>query len=245
MTAAFTNFPWSQPPSASNLTTQFASAHFQLDTVLAAHGSGYFEDSIQSTLLRYNTSHQALEFEFEKSFYVDGVPFDNDQSYAGDLMFFEDLENDIPLSSHIGIGICDDNFGQWKEAIYDPQLSAIFLRPPTPAELDQQTPHQKKTNLVVVIVVPIVVVLAVAIVAATIITILSKPALRAKFAPSLARDASIVTRTSTVKGDTASPTKPATASVSPSTTTTATSQAPAPTQASNDSGWTKSARPTQ
>jgi hypothetical protein len=213
-----------------------------MGVTLTAGGTGYFEDNLRSSVLWFNTSSQRMEFEFEKMYFVDGVPFDNDQSYSSGAVPLGPILNDIPLTSHIGIGICHDYFGQWKEAIYDPQLSTIFLRPPTPSD-GPQSPQTKKQSSIVRIVAPVVVVGVVALVGIAVLLVMFVPSLRTSFLPSQARSLdSRQTEEKTRKSNKQS-TKQATPTPTSTSPAVAASAAPAASNA-HPSGWTKSERPT-
>lgn len=234
-TAKFSNFPWSQPWSGSNETTQFISAHFQLDMTLKAGGQGFYEDTQRKTTMRFSTAEQKMEFEFEKGYLVDGIPFNSDQSISGPPVNFSNILNDIPLSTHIGIGICSQYFGHWREAIYDPQLSSIFLQPPSPNT--PESPTEQKHRYIAAIVGSVVAVVVVAAIVATIIVVVRSPSLKAKCMPSYARESAFDDEEEQEKKKPTSDPRPATAFTEPQ-------RASSPTAESKDHGWQKSTRPT-
>jgi hypothetical protein len=221
ITADIVNFPWSEPVSSSNLTTQFLSLHFDLGIVLRPGGQFYFEDTKNDTTIVFNTTDQRLDISFEKISFVDGIPFAANQKfdYPPVILHTQELSN---LNGHFGVEICDNNVGQWKHAIYDPKISTIFL---SPREDEFASPTTKKSNKIVVsIVVPIVAVLTVAAIVTAGVVILKSPTLRDKILPYRARS----------EARTASTTTKSSQTISQAT----------PTTDQRASGWTPSQRPT-
>lgn len=173
-----------------------------------------------------------MEFEFEKGYLVDGVPYDTSQSIPGDPDKFEGLLNDVPLSTHIGIGICSEYFGQWREALYDPQMSSVFLQPPTLNT--PESPTQQKDRHIAAIVAPIVVGLVVVIIAVIIVVVIRSPYLKAKCMPSYAARESLFEEEKT---NTKNDPRPATSFAEPQ-------RASSPVTKTTEHGWRKSSRPT-
>lgn len=236
--------PWNE-----TLVANFLSIHLSMLVYFQAGGYGAFAD-YNTTTLSYNTSSLALEFEFEKCFLVDGVPFCNEQVYGTPEMTIGPFSSDLALNFPIGVAVCDRSFGRWNHAIYDPQFSSLFLTPPDSPAVAPNSPTAK-SNRVVQIVVPVVVCVIVAAVVVFIILVFNVPALKARFTPGRLSSLEAEEAASGKKSRSKHSSGASTHSYAPPATTQASSvvatpaAAPAAVQPTRTTtgGWTKSAKP--
>lgn len=126
----FSDFPWSVTNTTSNTTAPYMSVHVSVDIVIPPCVTGYFADTINTTYATFTDGHQSMGFSFDKAFLIDGAPFANRQKFTGNSGPFDRACGypPIPFTWKMGIPFCaEDGFGAWKEALYDPELTSLFL----------------------------------------------------------------------------------------------------------------------
>lgn len=233
MTMSFYNYPWSiVDETYSNSSKTYLSAHVNISTFLYPCINGTIADNRNASAADFSDGKQRMAFSFEKGFLIDGVPFTNNQTYDSrdkDFVFPCEGFDGIPLDVQLGIALCNrDGFGNWDQAVYDPQLVSIFL-------VDDQT-NNKSTKPKYPLIVGMVFLGVILLTIGAVGLILLVPALHKTFMPS--HFAKKLTITETIyKAQTASP-RPE------STAVPKTSPSSSPTPAPKKSTW-KASKPTE
>lgn len=145
------------------------------------HGRVELNTTDYQVLARFTSTNESLGLELgvDTGAIVDGLPY-NDPMGADSTVIPDILEGDNPdqtfqIVGYSNLHLCEPEVGQWKNATFDPYLTALFTPGPTK--------NQSKSSKAVVIASTVSVSVVVVLLVVFVILVCTVPVLKAKFIP--------------------------------------------------------------